>query len=263
MNRRSLIGLSVLIPLSACVDAIDDAEEEVDSSADALTAFTLTDAALELGNKTIGRLIEATVDPAAGSAITRFEVRDATPLFDLFVEDVAGSTSEPVDLVMTGYDADGALTKLSVVSARPIEVRMVATLQTDKTIRLEVELSWSAGDVHLGPATAAPAVPPPVPLSVGLELSDVPAGDLASVTVVAQKAKGWQKSYFTPVGLVGGVPPASLVGSRAGLALTTTDDASGHTHELSLSGIWGGITWTDTAPPAWTSRVDGDGLTTR
>lgn len=260
MNRRSLIALSLLLPLSACVDAVD-ADEDIDSSADALSAFTLSDAALELDGKIVGRLIEATGDPAVGGVTTRFDVREASALLDLFVANVAGSRSEPVDMIMTGYDAEGALQKLAITGARPTGVIMVATLETDQTIRLELELTWSGTDVQCGPAQGgAPGVPPAKPLNVGWELSDVPVGGLASVTVAAQKAKGWQKSYFDPIGVPGGVPPAAA--SKAGLTLTTTDD-SGHCHELSISGSWGEITWTDTAPPAWTSHVVGDGLTTR
>ncbi len=263
MNRRALVTLTLLLPLSSCVDLADDPEEEVDSSADAITAVTLNDAALELSGKVVGRLIDGTADPASGGLTTRFDAKEASALFDLLVADVAGSRSEPVDLVMTGYDADGALLKIAVTEARPTGVTMVAALTPAATIRLELEVVWAAAEVQSGPAQALPSVPPAMPLTVGWELSDVPMGGLASITVGAQQAKGWQKAHFVPIGVPGGMAPPPT--SKAALTLTTTDAASGHSHELSISGSWGEITWTDSAPQAWTSHVVGDsqGLTAR
>lgn len=128
MNRRSLLSLSLLLPLAACIDATSDSEEEdVDEAISALSTV-VTDAVLEISGKVAGRVLDVTADPAASTLTARFDVAYASALFERFASDAAAGTSTALDLAFTGY-ASQTITKVAAASATMNGVMLEATRQ--------------------------------------------------------------------------------------------------------------------------------------
>lgn len=261
MNRRSLLSLSLVLPLAACIDATSDSEEEdVDEATSALSTV-VTDAVLEISGKVAGRVLEVTADAAAATLTARFDVAYASALFDRFASDAASGTSTAVDLTFTGYVSQ-TVTKVSALSATMSGVTLEAARLKNGTIQLVVTLTFSAASVATGPG-ALPAVAPPVSnVSIGWQLTGVASSQVAQVkagAVKTNKAKGWQKGYFDPVGVPGGIPPQSIVNGAPGtMQLTVNNLSTGVARVATVQGVYGPLSWTNDSPPAWTVHATGD-----
>jgi hypothetical protein len=95
-------------------------------------------------------------------------------------------------------------------------------------------------------------------VSVGWEVTGLASAQIARVKTGAtrsNKAKGWQKSYFVPIGVPGGIPPQSL---SATMQLTVDNLSSGVTRVVTIQGVYGDLGWTNDSPPAWTMDATGD-----
>lgn len=114
----------------------------------------------------------------------------------------------------------------------------------------------------VGPGTLPAASPQVSNVSVGWQLSGVASTDLAQLKAGASrsaKAKGWQKSYFDPIGVPGGIPPQAIAKGASGtMRLTVINLGSGVTRVATIQGVYGDIGWTNDSPPAWTVEAIGD-----
>ncbi|MBK6518396.1 MAG: hypothetical protein IPM79_17310 [Polyangiaceae bacterium] len=250
--------MSLLLPLTSCLDADpeDALDDDLDEATSALSA-AVTDAVLEISGKVAGRVLDVTADPDTATLKARLDVAHASALFERFASDAASGTSTALDLAFTGY-ASQVVTTVAATSATMNGVTLEAARQKDGTIGLVVTLTFSAASVAVGPG-AWPAISPTVSnVSVGWEVTGLASAQIARVKTGAtrsNKAKGWQKSYFVPIGVPGGIPPQSL---SATMQLTVDNLSSGVTRVVTIQGVYGDLGWTNDSPPAWTMDATGD-----